>query len=222
MLKYDPPDESVIIEQVQKNGIYILKNVIEDSFVQSLKHEVLCELKDEKYDYEFGKARNFGHLSSFPDSSDIKDFFLDPWFRNVAWRNYIGNFDFGQCVMATHDFKFDGSMARNGFLHFDRGHCFKFLVYLTEVTENDGPFMYLPGTNQLGSQLREKAWNDKVYDEVPNRIELDYPELGLTSKDCIPMTGPAGTIAIFDTDTFHMGGLVKNGERIVLRLHCKP
>jgi len=55
---------------------------------------------------------------------------------------------------------------------------------------------------------------------VKNRIELDYPEL-LEEYPSEPVEGKAGTLIVFDTNTFHKGGLVEEEkERLVVRLHC--
>ena len=76
------------------------------------------------------------------------------------------------------------------------------------------------GSRGLGMHLRTHAWGAKDYEGVKNRIELDYPKL-LEEWPCEPVEAPAGTLIVFDTDTFHKGGKCDEGkERLIVRLHC--
>ena len=130
------------------------------------------------------------------------------------------NHDSNREVFITHDYKHDNGLARNGFLHFDRIHTFKYFIYLSDVNENCGPFSIVPKSHTKGKQLRGKTSGQ--YQEQKNRILLDYPELGYTNNDVVQILGNAGDLMIFDTDTFHMGGAVKKGnERLIIRGHTR-
>ena len=62
----------------------------------------------------------------------------------------------------------------------------------------------------------------KEIEELKNRILLDYPDLGYTSDEVVPVLGNAGDLIIFDTDLFHLGGVVKeNNERLIIRGHTR-
>ena len=122
-------------------------------------------------------------------------------------------------VFITHDYIVDKGLARNGFLHFDRYRKFKFMVYLSDVDETCGPLSVIPGSHKIGKELREKEWrNITTYEGLKNRIEMDHPDIYDESK-IIPITGKAGTLTIFDTDVFHMGGKTNGGQRLIMRSH---
>ena len=73
----------------------------------------------------------------------------------------------------------------------------------------------------LGSQLLHQAWSEnRNYENVKNRIELDYPDI-YEEVDVVPIEAPAGTLIAFDTNCFHRGGLIleEGKERIVVRLN---
>ena len=73
--------------------------------------------------------------------------------------------------------------------------------------------------NQLtmGRKYRKSESSSSSYENIRNRIDLDYPELNYTLN---PIIGPVGTTIVFDTDLFHMGGNVVDGqERLVIRSH---
>ena len=121
-------------------------------------------------------------------------------------------------TMITHEFK-SNQQERNGWLHFDRWRSFKALVYLTDVTENDGPFSVVPRTQDIGKKLRRSSVN-QAYVDRPNRIKLDYPNF---YKEPIKIIDAAGTLILFDTDVFHEGGKVKKDhQRKLIRSHWYP
>mgnify|MGYP003636922825 CR=1 FL=1 len=74
----------------------------------------------------------------------------------------------------------------------------------------------------MGASLRQ-AQLGKPYEAQKNRIQIDYPAAyEEVKKNIKPIYGPAGTLIIFQTDLFHMGGKVSDGfERKICRLHMR-
>ena len=98
------------------------------------------------------------------------------------------------------------------------------MLYLTDVDKDSAPFSVVPGSHKDGSRLRtraiEKAANE--YEKIKNWPLEDYPESGYSKDDIVPIEGKAGTLIIFDTDIFHLGGNVSNGkERMMIRSHVR-
>ena len=98
------------------------------------------------------------------------------------------------------------------------------MLYLTDVGEACGPFSVIPGTHVDGSFLRtqatEKAMNE--YDQIKNWPLVDYPELEYTEDHIVPITGKAGTLIIFETDLFHLGGVLEDEkDRLIIRSHIR-
>ena len=211
---------SDIVDKIRTAGIVKIENYIPD--VSDIKKECVGMLSDEDSSYEFGRARNIGPLHRMPQDLRLYKFFKSDWMREVC-QEYLGEGFKCHTTFVTHEFRNDKGLARNGFLHFDRYHTFKFFLYLTDVTVDDGPFMAVPGTQPLGKNLREKSWTHRGqagYDTVENRLEIDHPHLGYTKDQAVPITGSAGTLILFDSDVFHMGGVLKDGgERMVTRIH---
>ena len=216
--KDDPISD--IVEKIKTSGVVKIENYLSD--VSLIKQECVGMLSDEDSSYEFGRARNIGPLNRIPQDTHLYNFFKSDWMREVC-QGYLGGGFRCHTTFVTHEFRNDKGLARNGFLHFDRYHTFKFFLYLTDVTVDDGPFMAVPGTQSLGKELREKSWNSRGqvgYDTVENRLEIDHPHLGYTKEKAQPMIGGAGTLILFDSDVFHMGGVLKDGgERMVTRIH---
>ena len=207
-----------IINSVRKEGIYRYPDLINEDVVSKIKEQTMDILKSRgDTEYKFGTAVNMGGLKE--QDGIIREFFDTQYFNDSAIE--YGKTE-ARAVMATHDFQNDSGTERNGFLHFDRTHTFKWFLYLTDCDESSGAFKYVPASRSLGETLRVQATMDANgdYKTIANRLELDYPDLNYTAEDAVPLVGKAGTLFAFDTDTFHMGGIVEDGkERVVIRSH---
>jgi hypothetical protein len=219
-----------IVNTVKEYGICRVPNYLNDDTVLKLKNEALELVTDEPNDdYEFGKSTRLQRL--FHDQNGnliIVNPHLKPTisevFSNIEMSKiselYMGKHALNADIFITHDYKHDNGLARNGFLHFDRIYTFKFFIYLTDVNENCGPFSVVPKSHIKGKELRLQTIGE--YEELKNRILLDYPDLGYTSDEVVPVLGNAGDLIIFDTDLFHLGGVVKeNNERLIIRGHTR-
>lgn len=210
------------------DGVFKIDRYITGNALQELHDEVQKKCQDEAGHYEFGRNYTGPSLSAFDRDSAIFKTYDAQWMKTLydeyskkatGCRNDIR---YGKNVYATHDYKFDGELARNGWLHFDRIWCLKFFIYLTDVDKSCGAFNCSPKSRELGERLRNESWkvNNHSQAHIKNRIELDYPEL-LEKYKPEPVEGKAGTLIVFDTNTLHKGGQVEEGnERLVVRLHC--
>ena len=102
-------------------------------------------------------------------------------------------------------------------MHYDQLQCLKFYIYLADTTERDGAFTAIPGTHRFTRSLREFYLSRGMPTRaLPNR------ELPPGMHGGIPLTGAAGTMIVFDTDAYHMGGTVAQGHRRrVMRGHTR-
>jgi len=103
--------------------------------------------------------------------------------------------------------------------HFDRVPTLKFLLYLNDMSFENGAFMLSPGSQNWVkknfSYPRPAFVSNKFFEntrKVPKII----------NDNLIPIEGKAGTLIIFDTDTIHHQGLVKRGESRIIRFHFSP
>ena len=238
--RFYKPNINMLAETVQEYGIFKIDSYLNIEELNVLKEEVLNHHKTKGIPYPFGTTYAIDDLEKLSKDSYQKGVFSKPWMKELflAYNNNIHK-GFLTSIYSTYDFKNTGELGRNGYLHFDRNASLKFFLYLNDVYKENGAFFIQPSSHKLGKELREKAWgkfiptpNDnffkkvflkffgKKFSDVKNRLELDYPELYDSSK-LIPVEGKAGTLIVFDSDIFHLGGLIeKNGlERLVLRMH---
>jgi|TARA_R110000824_G_scaffold205906_1_gene390844 hypothetical protein len=205
-------------ETLLSDGVFKIENYLDGNTLQNLHDEVFDKCQNEAGHYEFGRNYRGEDISTFPKDSTIFQVYDAGWMRNLH-QLYTGRTDnYGMNVFATHDYKFDGELARNGWLHFDKHWRLKFFIYLTDIDKSSGAFNCSVGSRLNGQKLRQQIWGTPERDQ--NRIDLDYPEL-LSEYPCEPVEAPAGTLIVFDTDTFHKGGKCDEGkERLIVRLHC--
>lgn len=240
LFKKDLKNTSLLKDTLINYGIFKIDSYLPEDELTLLSKEV------KEYHKSIGKSYQFGTtyaLESFKDinkESHHYKTFSKPWIKELFLKLNGGvEKGFFNNIYSTNDYKFDGNIGRNGYLHFDRNASLKYFLYLNDVTKDNGAFFIQPGSHKLGKELREKAWgkwiptpNDSIikkllikffgksFKEVKNRLEIDYPELYKPEK-LIPVEGKAGTLIVFDSDIFHQGGKInkKGAERIVLRMH---
>lgn len=210
-----------MLDLLKSDGVFLVENYLTENNLKGLHDEVLNLCETYGGYYEFGRNYRGPSLFNFPQDSFVMNTFNSEWMKALD-KEYRGTLNgFCSAIYATHDYKNNEGLARNGWLHFDRSNCLKFFIYLTDTDKTNGAFSISPGSRSKGKELRESAWSSGNYEEVLNRIDLDYPEL----KDKFPfepIEAKAGTLIVFDTDTFHKGGECEDGKsRLVIRAHCK-
>lgn len=212
-------------EQVLTQGYYIIDNYATN--VPALKQESEALIQgyaghNAKGVYPNGDTAIAQHPAELASTQpNLFALFNDPQLKQVYCNITASSNRYFDKLYITHDYRRDRGPARNGFLHFDRYWAFKCMLYLSDVEQHCGAFSVVPGSLKLGKSLRKQAWQQQnQYNDVKNRIELDYPELGLSLENASPIYGKAGTLIIFDSDILHFGGLTEPGyERLLARSH---
>jgi len=215
--------ENKAVETLQEYGFAVCKGYLDD--VSSIKKEAEKIIEDtEESDYLFGKVARIGSIDgNRVPNPELAAFFSQPWMFQ-QFHEYTGKYVRFTEIFVQNDFRNDKGVSRNGILHFDRILTFKYMLYLTDVEKEDAPLSIIPGTHIDGSYLRTQATTDPnvPYASIKNWPLIDYPELGYSEEDIVPICGPAGTLIVFDTDVFHLGGRVEdNHSRLMIRSHLR-
>lgn len=151
-----------------------------------------------------------------------------------AWEFFGDQFmlEVFQCYAAqnisTHQYMVDwrsgvGLTTQNDGWHFDDpypSYKLKAFLYLNDVTVENGPFCYIPGT-QINAPWRKKknrdAWvNQKSGDWgffTDNHLLAIKKKYGFKEKIC---TGKKGHLVLFDAGGLHKSSILRSGERFVL------
>jgi hypothetical protein len=98
--------------------------------------------------------------------------------------------------------------------HFDmdRFKWLKFFIFLTDVTLENGPHVFIKHSHQTGKIPKQIL--KEGYSRIPDEeVFKHYP-----MEDVLTFTIPAGTIVAEDTRGLHKGTNLLKGERLVLEL----
>ena len=95
------------------------------------------------------------------------------------------------------------------YLHFDMDRLFflKFFIYLTDVTPDTGPHVFVAGSHR---RKPPPFRQDRRFDD--DEVAAHYPAPAIRT-----VCGPRGTIFAADTRALHKGEPVVRGERLVLQ-----
>lgn len=92
-------------------------------------------------------------------------------------------------------------------------HQFKAIIYLSDVSTENGPFQYMPGSHKLHFKIKNRK---KLKIGKYRFTGEDITNLPDTSELCL---GSAGNILLADTKGIHRGKPIKVGERYALTLY---
>ncbi|MCG3202976.1 MAG: hypothetical protein NFCOHLIN_02863 [Gammaproteobacteria bacterium] len=227
------PDSSAVdVEKcVRRYGAVVLPGFACGKALEDLRREYRALLDDRdgryiyKIDYEAGTAVSMMR-KKVPNGAypAIDRFFGDRRLMAVA-RRYIGypclvNYE----IYATHEYRPEANIAPT---HFDKLWTLKFMLYLNDVDRDNGAFGVIPESAPYARAAfrsvfdRERLKSLSMGDDRYQKIGNDQVPEGL--GPVVDITAPAGTLIVFDTDTYHHAGTVAVGkERMILRGHCGP
>jgi len=89
-------------------------------------------------------------------------------------------------------------------------HVVKVFLYLSDVTEDAGPFEYVKGSPTGGRWGHLWPWTDGKAKPTDEEMAAAAP-----AEDRVTLTGPAGTMLFCDTGGFHRGGFAKKTPRVL-------
>jgi ectoine hydroxylase-related dioxygenase (phytanoyl-CoA dioxygenase family) len=133
-------------------------------------------------------------------------------------------------------------LPKTAYFHRDAsGGDLKAIIYMVPVTERNGPFGYVVGSHRLDMSALDNficEANDhnglsdtapdarRRFASLPKRFRQkgafgnDLPDDCAASRELLraawAVTGPKGSIVLFDTKGTHRGGMVEAGERHVI------
>ena len=214
----DAAEISQAVSGIQRDGYYVFDRVVEKSITDAIRgfaEQAPCT------------ARGAGTpLATYPRSSpavgrydfseeislqcpEVQEFATDPAMARIS-QSYLGQpvlMDEVAFWWTTAKRAEDANINAQLF-HQDRDRLsfLKFFIYLTDVTPENGPHVYLKGSHRkIPRQLRGDG--RKTDDAVR--------QSGLWGN-VVELTGPAGTIMAVDTIGLHKGKTPLTGDRLAL------
>ncbi len=154
-------------------------------------------------------------LDQFNYVNELKELVRLPLIHETANRFFRGenlNID----VFQTLDTPSSKHIAQEP--HFDRIPTLKFMLYINDVSSENGAFELSPSTHHWIRRtfpLPRPSYDDPEY--FKKSRELPSP----ITDNLRPIEGKAGTLIIFHTDTIHKQGAVASGECRIIRSHFR-
>lgn len=211
----------LVVERLRHNGVVIIPNYISLEVIRELNEEFEIVLNSPNKDYikkiDYSNGRGvIVSLYKIPslELPVTKSVFSSNYMNEISQKYLMSDFALNSDIYVVNDIL--GTKHHANDLHFDVTPTFKFFIYLTDTTKENGAFSCVPGSHKKAEELR-KELGDKISYE--NR-ELSR-QLPVTEEEVISIEGVAGTLIIFDTDVFHRAGIIHSGERRVMRGHTR-
>lgn len=215
MMKKTAPLEE-ILAGLKNYGVLAIPNYFDASEIERLRQDFFRVLETEKSSPLFLKKKDSRVARiNWPGSlqnSALGNALSSPLLLGVA-RHYFEPFEFllNDQVYVQHDVD---ALEFNETWHIDPSRCLKFGIYLNDVTEQNGAMHYALGSHREGF-FRIMYYKNKGLKKFPQTIpenEIPYER--------IQVTGPAGTLFIFEAAGIHKGGSIAAGQqRMVVRGH---
>lgn len=208
-----------ILAALKKNGVVAIPNFFEAAEIEKLRQDFFRVLAAERNSALFLEKKGSkiarviwpGSLQNSPLGNALSS----PLLVNLA-QHYFEPFGFllNDQVYVQHDVD---ALEFNETWHIDPSRCLKFGIYLNDVTEKNGAMHYALGSHREGF-FRIMYFKNKGLKKFPQTIpENEIP------FERIQITGPAGTLFIFEAAGIHKGGSIGQGQqRMVVRGHTFP
>lgn len=210
-------DFNSIFEVLKKDGICIFKNYFDKQFVESLYSESVRVLHEYAVDVQIldkEDCSNDERLFHAQKYSDTIKLFADDSLLNKLAARYNKNIDKKTLVnRIVHE---PGVIKNSGAgWHRDNHSCqFKSLMYLTDVSTQNGNFQWVTNSNanHIGMpEPRTASYTTRFHDNVVESIVQEN-----AACEIIDVTGDAGDIVVTDTTYIHRGNIIQTGERVAL------
>lgn len=206
-----------IQEDLQLSGFSVLPNKMSAQNIIKMKSDILQQMQtsDNVVDFDSGSDRRIFGICK--QSEAIKKVVHSEELLKLARLNQ--NWGVSNVVGMANVLKPNlGNLGSGGGWHRDTRYSnqFKAFIFLTDVTEENGPLTYIRGSHTYDSI--------RLLNEYPglenNRFRFSDKDVQMAAKelklDIVNLCVPAGTICVANTRGIHRGAPITSGTRIAL------
>lgn len=212
-----------LIGEIEGRGFSAIKNFISKSDCERLRNILMKQLAENldllhpstRYDLRL-------HGVEYVDAT-FMDFSKNPLLEKIA-STYLKRpvrtaFTLGASLQAV-----EGNPGSGGGWHRDSlTHQFKAMLYLTDVSPENGPFQILESSHHLWQTIKDNRAAQLPYGQVRMTQEQVDEVLENSSHERLhTLSFPAGTLLIFDSSAIHRGCPIKAGTRLALTNYYFP
>lgn len=203
-------------QAIRRDGVYVFENFKTVEQVQTLKMEVDYLLDNNpRHVIQRSDERIYGAERI---SATLKEYSEQPFFEKLK-KDYTTRTELGFVLAARMRHSNDNKGSGEGWHRDSFIYRLKGILYLSDVSLENGPFEYLLGSHKIGSVLRTcaqlKSSTTRYTDDQVEHLKAK----GLQSKKFV---AKAGTLIIADTSGIHRGAPMSQGERYALTHYYFP
>lgn len=206
-----------ILDTVRETGFYVYEDYYTPEQCALLRSEidrVLAEYKDQtSFDDLIGDARMFGAEKV---SEAIRDYNQDSFLQKLS-DLYHGQHAPAPFTMAARlEPNKINKDTDHGWHRDSLRRQFKSIIYLSDVTIDNGPYQYIANSNHMG-----RIFIDGLTGKIPYMSPAVSPEsaqriIAREPQRLKTVLGRAGTVILTDTTGIHRGSTIKSGHRYAL------
>lgn len=209
-----PTEILEISKKIRENGYFVIKGYYDKYKCNLIINEIkeLINSNPDKLDVD-NEMSDFRFFSIHKLSKYANEFYKDPFLlqncESYLEAQSVNNFTLGARLIAK-----ENNQGSGGGWHRDSEYekQFKSIIYLTDVTEDNGPFQIIEKSNTLRNVISLSGYNkSKRYSNENVESYLKSSNLKLKT-----LTGEAGDLILVDTRSIHRGMPIKSGERYAL------
>lgn len=226
---FEVKDVEAIAAQIRRDGYYVFDGAMPaelcDAFAEATKQVEARTSRDPhstQAPAKFDPANPVGYVYDLPEGDMWKipssqKIIADPLFLNVAQAYFQATPAMKELNVwwsAVVDGKSDSNSAQMFHFDYDAAPVFlKFFVYLTDVTAETGPHVYVRGSHRM-QQPKMAEMLSRGYVRISDEeiAEVFGPE------NVIELTGRKGSVIVVDTLGYHKGKAPQRGSRLVAQL----
>jgi hypothetical protein len=222
LLGNSPPEASEILSQLKNTGFSIVRNFWSPERCWQAIRQLDLGIESPAPCHYWVDPEGSDHRLWYAErlAGEMISFLDDP-FIEIIRKYYSGVRTPEKLLLAARLSQTPENKGSGGGWHRDSPHSlqFKAILYLSDVTEENGPFQYLEGTHHASSSiqlLRKKLCHPNQYRFSEHEITRIIAE-GVLSHTFI---ATAGTLILVDTKGIHRGQPIQVGCRYALTQYC--
>ncbi len=217
------PSHQKVLAEVKDVGFSAIENFVSQSECENLR-QLLTKRLAENPSLLHPGTQNDQRLHGIENvESTFRSFTENTELRKLA-SAYLQRpsrvaFTLGACLRVV-----EGGLGSGGGWHRDSiTPQFKTMLYLTDVSVDNGPFQVLERSHHLLQTIKDNRAAGLAYGKVRITQEQVDKVLESSSHDRLhTLNYPAGTLLIFDSSTIHRGRPIYSGTRMALTNYFYP
>lgn len=206
-----PKDFELLVQEVNNSGFAKIKNFFNKDELDPLREEFLKLLESEENVKQVQQGSFLQLDQPFLNSKNVLKLALNKSIVDIATSYYKCIPALGTCNLRHSNPNFTKNNGTNKF-HRDFNSPVKFLkffIYLNNVSESEGPFTYVKGSNKRmpSNWSSRHRWEDKQITDMYGKESI------------VKCTGNYGDLIVATTVGFHKGSIPVSGPRNMLTIN---